>query len=175
MDTHRFVSVLKRQQKKVKHAKSLLPAFEKCGLNLTRFAALRERAQWLEENGAKPSIEGRGQWTAQTVTEFLWLDGAEPTPNAIQGRRRRNEGMRITIMRQFAQVEGRLDEPPHFVLLESGKRANIGGYGEGARAHFENEVRKHCDELVDVGQKIRTAFNILWDSDGVRLNQRYGT
>ena len=144
-DPHLFTSLLKRQRKKLIRARELVPWFTECGKSMLVNASLRDIAEFLEASGAKPTSEGRGKWTANTVNEFLRMDGDDPDDRFLT-LPNRSEGMRIKIWRAFDNAKHALDFQQPV------------GYGKGASDRFEAELESHCRDITVTAQSIRKAL-----------------
>ena len=144
MDTDRYLALFKRQRQKLEYARKLVPLFEECVSEIGRFASSQEIARWLQERGVPPSANAKpdAKWVAQTVQDFLYCDGIEPTEDAVRLLSHRTEGMRVKIVREFRKAECHFDY----------------NLGEGARAHLAEKLAVHLSEIKSTASAVRAAL-----------------
>jgi len=144
MDTDRYRSLFNRQQQKLEYANKLVPILANCAQEVGLFASYQEIARWLQERSVPPSAKAKphAKWVAQTVQDYLYCDGIEPTEDAVRRTRVRAEGMRVAIVREFKKVERYFD----FTL------------GAGARDHYEETLAAHLKEIEMTAKALRAAL-----------------
>lgn len=159
-DPDGYYSNLNRQRAKLAYARSLLPHLQRCVQDVGPNPSYSVIARWLEEQGVKPSAGAKegAKWNAQVITDYLLMDGLEPTTENIEtyiqerdranklGQRKvaRKFGFRITISARWRENEWKI----------------LSSKGEERRHYDEQQLAKHIDEVVKVASALRAALLI---------------
>lgn len=148
MDPDRLVSLYERQKRKLDFAETLIPVFERCGDEIGRFRSLREICAWLDANHVQPSRTAKrgSKWHPQRLSDYVYMDGSEPSDEALEASNDRSEGMRVKIRRTFESarfvMEGRPDLQSRWGTVES----------------WEERLKAHDQRVVYVANRLRRAL-----------------
>ena len=163
-DPDRYKSLISRQKKKVAYARKLLPWLKEAKqelddglLDSTSYNAV---ARWLTAKGIRPSENARkgAPFAPQTLKDYLFMDGLEPTEDALWGNglpkggenqrgqkhRIREEGFRVSAMREFQKCEGYIE-------------------GEFGKARLDREraaLERHLADVASVAKSLRQALGL---------------
>lgn len=163
-DPDRYKSLISRQKKKLAYARKLLPWLEEAAKDLdeglldsTSYNAV---ARWLTAKGVKPSENARdgARFAPQTLKDYLFMDGLEPTEDALWGsglprrgenqkgqkHRIREEGFRVSAMREFQKCEGYI----------------AGEFGQARLARERAMLERHLADVESVAKGLRQALGL---------------
>lgn len=147
-DFDRYISMIRRQKKKLEHARVITPALFDLALEIGRGQSLNEIAKGLTRNGVKPQEHARegAKWTAQQVSDLVYLDGLEPISENLWLSLPANKlGFRVVACRDF-----------------SINRTEIRDRFGAERLHWEEErLREHVREIEEVALGLRRALGLL--------------
>lgn len=158
-DPRRFYSILKRQQDKLAHAPTIERAFTQAVEKLGPNPGYTELARFLSGN-VKPSATAKigARWTAQTVKDWLYFDGLEPTEQNIhalwEGGRDKNKTQRNKLTRKIGF---------RVVIAEMWERVAANIAAEKGEEHFlfkQKMLHNHLIEIERTAQKLRDTLRI---------------
>jgi hypothetical protein len=142
----RYTSLIRRQKSKLAYAHKLLPRLVQCVEELGPNPSMNEVARWLQERRIKPSANAKpgSKWVAQTVQDYLYCDGIDPTVDAVGREPSRYDGFRVTASREFWKAE------PTMRLMQGDERVD-----------FErSQLDAHIRNVAEVAALLRSALRI---------------
>ena len=104
-DPDRYYALIARQRKKLDHAPVIEAAFHEAVTELGPNPSLTELSRWLSGR-VKPNASSKdgAKWTAQTVKDWLYFDGIDPSEANLQSfwedDDRRNKSQRNKWLRE---------------------------------------------------------------------------
>lgn len=145
-DIPRYRSLMGRQKKKLAYARKLVPKLEQATVDIGPNPSLNSVARWLQNKRVRPSADSKpgSKWVPQTVQDYVYCDGVEPTEEVLRAPPDRSDGFRVSAMRAFFGVE-----------------ATIASVEGTERLNFERQyLDRHIEEISEVARLLRSALRI---------------
>ena len=158
-DPDRYYALIARQRKKLEHAPVIEAAFHEAVTELGPNPSLTELSRWLSGR-VKPSANSKdgATWTAQTVKDWLYFDGIDPSEANLQSfwedDNRRNTSQRNKWLREagfrFTAFEAWEKTKGTIAVLEGDERAEF----------QEQKLTEHFERISRVAKALRASLRI---------------
>jgi hypothetical protein len=155
-DFDSYLSLVKRQQKKLDYALTLIPVFASSVPDIGPNPSANELARWLNTQSVKPSpnTKGEARWVPQSVLDMLYFDGIEPTPESLGEFAPRDQKERKRLLRQYGF---RFTASLEWIISSANLQRDKG------EAHWLFQRQKHeqhIDRIREVAKLVRGALLI---------------
>lgn len=158
-DPDRYYALIARQRKKLEHAPVIEAAFHEAVTELGPNPSLMELSRWLSGR-VRPSASSKdgAKWTAQTVKDWLYFDGIDPSEANLQSfwedDDRRNKSQRSKWLREagfrFSAFEAWVKTKGTIAIVEGDERAEF----------QERKLKEHFEKISKVAVTLRAALRI---------------
>ena len=158
-DPDRYYALVARQRKKLDYAPVIEAAFHEAVTELGPNPSLTELSRWLSGR-VKPSASSKdgAKWTAQTVKDWLYFDGIDPSEANLQSfwedDDRRNKSQRNKWLREagfrFTAFEAWEKTKGTIAVVEGDERAEF----------QEQKLTEHFDRISGVAKTLRASLRI---------------
>lgn len=158
-DPDRYYALIARQRKKLEYAPVIEAAFREAVTELGPNPSLTELSRWLSGR-VKPSASSKdgAKWTAQTVKDWLYFDGIDPSEANLQSfwedDDRRNKSKRSKWLREagfrFSAFEAWVKTKGTITIVEGNERAEF----------QERKLNEHFGKISKVAVALRAALRI---------------
>lgn len=158
-DPERYYALIARQRKKLDYAPVIEASFHKAVTELGPNPSLTELSRWLT-NRVKPSASSKdgAKWTAQTVKDWLYFDGIDPSEANLQSfwedDYRRNKSQRSKWLREAGF------RFTAFEVWEKTKRTIAVVEGDERAEFQERKLTEHFERISEVTKTLRAALRI---------------
>ena len=158
-DPDRYYALIARQRKKLEHAPVIEAAFHEAVTELGPNPSLTELSRWLSGR-VKPNASSKdgAKWTAQTVKDWLYFDGIDPSEANLQSfwedDNRRNTSQRNKWLREagfrFTAFEAWEKTKGTIAVLEGDERAEF----------QEQKLTEHFENISRIAKALRASLRI---------------
>lgn len=157
-DPQRYLALIKRQQNKLKYAPIIEAEFHDAVGELGPNPSLNELSKWLTGRVGPSATANLANWRPQTVHDWLWFDGEEPTEGNLETFVEKGRTMTKSQIRQWRRKMGfRVN------ILEMWNRVQFlisADWGEDRMLYLERELHAHLVEIEKVARRLRAALLI---------------
>ena len=154
----RYFALITRQQRKLDYAPIIEHAFHEAVEVLGPNPSLTELARWLDGRVEPSASSKSGKWTAQTVKDWLYFDGIEPTEANLKGFWTETEGVN-----QSRKNKVRREAGHRFTAYEAWHKSKATiEYERGTEraAYEEQRLAEHLRQIEVAAQALRAALRI---------------